>query len=104
LHPLRKLRRFGLAESFRAKVPPMLTFSGKSRSRRRAHGLTHSSSFSPLDGEPLDRDSSLPPETVALRKGWHDSSMDLRRGLVVTEDVAYDTIPLDLQPPPPRRR
>ena len=78
----------------------MLTFSSKSRSRRRANGRTHSSSFAPLDGEPVD--SALPADEASMRRGWHDSSMDLRRGLTVTEDVGVDTIPMDLEPP--RRR
>lgn len=36
-------------------------------------------------------------DAVAVRRGWHDSSMELRRGLDVYEDLPMDTLPDDLR-------
>lgn len=74
----------------------MLTFNTKSRPRRRPHSRTQTPG-SPLPaGEPVDDDSVLPED--AAQKGWYDSSMDLRRGLDVTEDVPLDSLPPDPGP------
>ena len=77
----------------------MLTFTSKSWSKRR-----HRSQPSEPGTEGTDsayHDTSVLPEDAA--RGWHDSSMELRRGLDVTEDVSVDTLPNDPAPAPKRR-
>jgi hypothetical protein len=46
------------------------------------HDMTPQASTSPRHPEPQP----------ALFEGWHDSSLDLKRGLVVTEHGAFDPL------------
>ena len=96
-------------------VVAMISFSSKPRQNRQRTPVRNSLSSdamrrpeapnapggrSPSSTEP-DRDDELVDlehltEAFAFRGGWHDSSMDLRRGLD-TAEVPLDTLPDELR-------
>lgn len=101
----------------------MLTFTSKPRGPRARRqpadgpgaGLAPLSALAPHAAAPLAAyspplaavadpvDSELPDEAIA-RRGWHDSSNELKRGLDVTEDVPLDALPPELRAPFTARR
>jgi hypothetical protein len=85
----------------------MLTFSAKPRRRltTSSHG-TQGPGLAPLASQPADPqrvEESVDPLTAAdaqdsmPNRGWHDSSMELKRGLDVLEDVPLDALPDDMR-------
>ena len=86
----------------------MISFSTKPRSTKRTTVTFRSSTTGVVQGlaalaaaEPA-RDDEVADlerltEAAAFRRSWHDSSMDLRRGLDVTEEVPIDTLPAELR-------
>ena len=83
----------------------MLTFSAKPRSARARRQLQPRTGpgpglaplwRSPGVDEPMDSQQSAEAEETAVLKGWHDSSVELKRGLDVTEDVPLDALPPDV--------
>lgn len=104
----------------------MISFTSKPRSTRTRNvrssretaaspGPTHATKSAPAAGaagmaplvapDPVRDDeadnaaaaASADADAVAVRRGWHDSSMELRRGLDVYEDLPMDTLPDDLR-------
>jgi hypothetical protein len=86
----------------------MISFSTKPRSTKRSTVTLRSSTAGVVQGlaalaaaEPA-RDDEVADlerltEAAAFRRSWHDSSLDLRRGLDVTEEVPIDTLPAELR-------
>jgi hypothetical protein len=86
----------------------MISFTTKPRSAKRPSAPSRGSSAGVVQGlaamaaaEPA-RDDEVADlerltEAAAFRRSWHDSSMDLRRGLDVTEEVPIDTLPAELR-------
>lgn len=79
----------------------MLTFSSRPRPRNRRDGRPRQpAGLAPLAPpvDPIPVDSVLPEEPMsAEQRGWHNSSMELRRGLEIVEEVPLDTLPDDLR-------
>lgn len=90
----------------------MLTFSAKPRRRHPTSRTSAGAGLAPLSVRQTSRRQheepaeSLPPqreeqETSAFddesqpNRNWHDSSMELRRGLDVVEDLSLDALPED---------
>lgn len=80
----------------------MLTFSAKPRrrnvtSRSRSNLEPGLAPGAPQRAdEPVDPAAALDADSVPNR-GWHDSSMELRRGLEVVEDLPLDALPDDVR-------
>ena len=85
----------------------MLTFSAKPRRRPSTSRSTQGPGLAPLTPQPAAAPQRLdePDDPLAAadahdslpNRGWHDSSMELRRGLEVLEDVPLDTLPDDMR-------
>ncbi len=99
----------------------MLTFSAKPRRRHPTSRTGAGAGLAPLSSrherssdepaEPLPpqrEEPAAPDDDSQPNRNWHDSSMELRRGLDVFEDLPLDALPEDerqrLTTPPRRHR
>jgi hypothetical protein len=85
----------------------MLTFSAKPRRRHTTSHTTTGPGLAPLTSqsvaapqradEPVDPLAAADEQDSVPNRGWHDSSMELKRGLEVLEDVPLDALPDDMR-------
>ena len=81
----------------------MLTFSSRPRvraiRRERDQRVRQGPGLAPLStaSEPVDTDPTPLIDDPAEQRGWHNSSIELRRGLDIVEDIELNTLPDDLR-------